>query len=74
MSGPINSTPNLSRDFPLVDSSMKIKPDLNNSAHGGSHFDVMQAITGGVDKIRISPDGDVMGGTTHIKKAKMDWD
>ena len=67
------NTPDLSGSFPQSVPNLKIKPDLQNPAHGGPHFDAMQAIEGGTDQIRISPSGDVLGGTTNIGKAKLDW-
>lgn len=65
-------TPDLGGYFPLSDPSLKISSDLDNQAHG-SHFDVMQAIQGGTDQARVSPQGDILGGTTNIGPIKMDW-
>ena len=67
-----NGYPDLSSDFPESVPDLKIKPDLDNKAHG-SHYDGIQAIYGGTDQVRISPDGDVMGGTTNIGKTSVDW-
>jgi len=65
--------PDLSGNFPHTISDLKIKSDLDNKSHGGPHFDVIQSIPGGTDQIRISPQGDVLGGTTNIGKKKIDW-
>lgn len=66
--------PDLSRDFPGIDPNLKIFDDLNNTSHGGSgHFDVIQGIDGGVDKIRLSEDGGILGGTTQFGGMGMDW-
>lgn len=65
-------TPDLSGYFPDSDPSVRIKPDLGNQAHE-PHYDVMQAIEGGTDQTRVSPQGDVMGGTTNIGPTKIDW-
>jgi hypothetical protein len=64
--------PNLGGSFPSLDSSIKIHNDLNNPAHGGGHFDLIQGIPGGIDKTRIASDGTVLGGETQIGKVKMD--
>jgi len=67
------SQPDFSNDFPSIDPNMKINNDLGNNAHGGPHFDVLNSIEGGTDQLRISPNGDVLGGTTNIGKHKLDW-
>jgi len=64
--------PDLSKDFPYNDPSLKTKPDPDNQSHG-PHYDVIQAISGGTDQTRVSPEGDVIGGTTNIGSAKLDW-
>lgn len=69
----LEEKPDSSTSFPLSVPDLKIKPDLENPAHS-PHFDAMQAVDGGIDKIRISPDGGVLGGTTQIGKTKMDWE
>ena len=66
------STPDLRKDFPTIDPNMKISSDLGNRVHG-PHHDVLRAIESGTDQVRIAPDGTVVGGTTNIGKAKMDW-
>lgn len=65
-------TPDLSGSFPFCDLDLKIKPDLDNQAHE-PHYDAVKAIQGGTDQVRISPQGDVIGGTTNIGPIKMDW-
>ena len=65
-------TPDLGGYFPQYDPSLKITPDLGNQAHG-PHYDVVQAIQGGTDQVRVSPEGNVMGGATNIGPIKMDW-
>lgn len=65
--------PDLSNSFPNSVPDLKINNDLNNPAHGGPHFDIIQGIPGGTDQTRISPNGDVLGGTTNIGKIKLDW-
>jgi len=67
-----NNTPDLSKSFPNTINDVKIKDDLNNLKHG-PHFDVLQSIKSGTDQIRITKDGDLLGGTTNIGKVKMDW-
>ena len=64
--------PNFKEDFPLVDSNLKIKSDLNNRVHG-PHYDILQSINSGTDQIRVSESGDVLGGTTNIGKTKINW-
>ena len=64
--------PDLSKNFPNVDQNLKIKSDLENRVHG-THYDIMQAIENGSDQLRISPLGEILGGTTNIGKTKMDW-
>ncbi len=66
------SKPDFSDFFPKVDPNLKINDDMDNRVHG-PHYDVLQGIEGGVDQVRITPDGDVMGGTTRIGKTKADW-
>jgi hypothetical protein len=66
------SAPDLSKSFPKVDPNLKINSDLQNRAHG-PHYDAIQAVEGGTDQVRISPDGDALGGTTNIGKAKISW-
>jgi len=66
------SKPDFSNEFPGVDPNLKIKADLGNHAHG-DHCDAIQAIDGGTDQVRISPDGDVVCGTTNVGKVKIDW-
>ena len=64
--------PDLSGSFPLIVPDVKISSDLQNRAHG-PHFDMMQSIPGGVDQVRIGPDGTILGGETNIGKAPMSW-
>ncbi len=64
--------PDLSKNFPKSEPSIKINNDLDNIKHG-PHFDLLQSIPGGTDQVRIGPDGDVIGGTTNIGKIKMTW-
>ena len=64
--------PDLSNSYPNSLPDVKINNDLDNIKHG-PHFDLMQSIPGGTDQTRISPDGNVIGGTTNIGKTKMDW-
>lgn len=64
--------PDLNTFFPESVPDVKISPDLNNRTHG-AHFDVMQAVEGGTDQIRVNPDGSVQGGTTNIGPAKLPW-
>lgn len=66
------SIPDLSKDFPGVAPDVKINDDRDNTAHG-PHFDVLQGIEGGTDQVRVNENGDIMGGTTNIGKAKLDW-
>lgn len=69
---------NPTRSCPLLDGpptstkQVKVSADMNNSTHG-PHADVLTSIPGGTDQARVSPDGDVMGGTTNIGGAQMDW-
>lgn len=65
-------TPDLSGGFPHSIPDLKVKEDLQNRAHG-PHYDVIQAIPGGTDQIRVSPGGDVQGGTTNIGPHKVAW-
>lgn len=65
-------TPDLSGSFPKIDPELKVKEDLGNEKHG-PHYDVLKAIEGGTDQVRVSETGDVMGGTTNFGKAKMQW-
>ncbi len=58
--------------FPKVDPRMKIRSDLDNRKHG-PHHDVFVPVSGGTDQTRVTPDGEVIGGTTNIGKAKKDW-
>lgn len=67
-----NDTPSFWDVFPKVAPDLKIKPDLANPVHG-PHFDGIQAIPGGTDQIRVTSDGDVIGGTTNIGKSKISW-
>ncbi len=64
--------PDLSSDFPAVDQNLKISSDPDNQVHG-PHTDVLQGVEGGTDQVRLSEGGDVIGGTTNVGKAKMDW-
>lgn len=68
----LNNKPNLNQSYPSISNDIKISPDLNNRVHG-PHYDVMQSIKGGTDQIRINDQGTVIGGTTNIGKAKLDW-
>ena len=68
----MNDVPDLSRSFPFSVPDLKIKPDLESEAHG-PHFDVIQGIPGGTDQFRVSPDGDIIDGTTNIGKTWADW-
>jgi len=49
-----------------------------DKAHGGlpQHVDLVQPFPGvsGADQVRVSFDGDILGGTTHVKKKKMHWE
>lgn len=65
-------TPDLSSFFPKNDPDLKINSDLDNRKHG-PHFDVVQNIYGGTDQVRVTRDGDVIGGTTNIGKYEMNW-
>jgi len=67
-----DKSPDFSGDFPSVDPNLKIKPDLDNEAHG-PHFDALQSIPGGTDQVRITPEGDVAGGTTNLGPFKVQW-
>lgn len=64
--------PDLSGSFPHSVPDVRINDDRSNPAHGGPHFDIMTSISGGTDQVRISPNGDVLGGTTNIGKTKLD--
>lgn len=64
--------PDLSTSFPKSVTDLKISSDLGNMSHG-PHYDVIQGIFGGTDQIRISRDGNILGGTTNIGKTKMNW-
>ena len=64
--------PNLNNYFPNTVNDLKISNDLNNRVHG-PHYDVIQGIRGGTDQIRVDNYGNVIGGTTNIGKAKLDW-
>lgn len=64
--------PDLSKSFPVSQPDLRINNDLDNQKHG-PHFDVVQGIPGGTDQTRISPNGDIIGGTTNIGKNKVDW-
>lgn len=64
--------PDLRANFPGSVSDMKINMDLGNRAHG-PHFDLLQAIEGGTEQVRIGIDGEVLGGTTNFGKKKIDW-
>lgn len=57
------------------DTGLKINEDLDNRKEG-PHYDILTDLreeTGGVEKVRITPDGDVLGGETNIGKKKIDW-
>ena len=73
MNGQNDRKPDFSEHFPSNDPELKIKADLGNKAHG-AHHDVLQAIEGGTDQIRTSPQGEVLGGTTNIGPAKLPWE
>lgn len=45
---------------------------MNNRIHG-PHYDIIQRIPDGTDQVRIDNNGNVIGGTTNIGKAKIDW-
>lgn len=64
--------PTLGNSFPEGNDELKINEDLNNKKHG-PHYDLMQSIQGGTDQVRINKSGQVIGGTTNIGKAKMNW-
>ena len=66
------NTPDFKDNFPKIDPCMKINDDTGNRKHG-DHYDILRAVEKGTDQIRISPDGDIIDGTTNIGKAKLDW-
>jgi hypothetical protein len=54
---------------------LKINNDLNNRVEG-PHFDIMTDLReniGGIDKIRISNSGNIIGGETQIGPQKIKW-
>jgi len=55
--------------FPKIDEELMIKKDIDNKAHG-PHFDILQKISGGVEQIRVTPDGDIIDGATNLKGVK----
>lgn len=69
----LNKKTDLSRFSPKISPDISLHDDRDNSAHGSPHFDVVQAIPGGVDKARVTPQGKVIGGTTHVGPHKADW-
>jgi hypothetical protein len=64
--------PDLSRNFPVTIPDLKINRDLDNRVHG-PHYDVVIPIPGGVDKLRIDPAGNPIGGETQIGFVNMPW-
>jgi hypothetical protein len=63
------SKPDLSKSFPSVDANLKISEHLDSRAHG-PHYDAVQAIEGGTDQVRISPTGEIIGGSTNAKSGR----
>jgi hypothetical protein len=58
-------------------SELRFHPDLDNTAHG-THHDVVQRLPDlpeqkGAEQMRISPEGDLIGGTTNIGPIKLNW-
>jgi len=54
---------------------LKIHNDLDNWVEG-PHWDIITDLRkeiGGIDKIRIDNEGNVLGGETQIGKIKMPW-
>jgi len=54
---------------------LKIHNDLDNKKEG-PHWDVMVDLRneiGGIDKIRIDNEGNILGGETQIGKKKLPW-
>lgn len=64
--------PDLRDKFPVGSPNLKITPDLSNRSHG-PHFDVIISIPGGTEQVRVTPGGDVIGGTTNIGHEKVGW-
>lgn len=59
--------------FPSNNPTLKISADLANKAHG-PHYDVVQAIQAGTDQMRVSKEGEILGGITNIGKKSVDWE
>jgi hypothetical protein len=55
-------------------SESKFSPDMNNRAHG-PHGDLVTRLPTikGAEQIRVSPSGEVLGGTTNVGKVKINW-
>lgn len=54
---------------------LKIHNDLDNQVEG-PHWDIMTDLReeiGGIEKIRISNEGDILGGETQIGPTKLKW-
>ena len=53
---------------------IRISDDRNNPKHE-PHYDVAVKLPsiGGADVVRVTPDGDVIGGKTQIGQAKIEW-
>jgi len=68
-----NAYPDLSRDFPNSVPDLKINRDLNHPPPIGPHHDIIQSIPGGIEKVRIDPFGNPLGGETQIGPIKMPW-
>jgi len=72
------SEPDFSEHYPKKDKTLKIIDDTDNKAHE-PHFDIIQSIEGGTEKIRITPDGDIIESRTNLKgvekkdRDKFDW-
>ncbi len=69
-----NGPPDLTPNFPYSVPNLKINNDLNHPQPIGPHFDIITSINGGVDKLRIDPYGNPLGGDTHIGPIKMPWE
>ena len=66
-------TPDLTPNFPYSVPDLKINNDLDNLKHG-PHFDIITGISGGIEKTRIDPFGNPIGGDTQIGPIRMPWD
>lgn len=70
-------------DDPDSSNQVEVKPDLENEKEG-PHYDVIQhlpsaddldpRIKGGVEKMRVSPEGEIINGETVIGKSKTRWE